>query len=401
MGSTLVQVCRRTSTRRVLGAAWCGGALRADDFMDQCGFTRSATLQSLDALVELGLMEETTGRRAQAMGRPARWFRINASSGVFVGLDAGQRTMVATITDLAGTVLATLANDIPRPEPAHLQDPVVRRQLAGKTVAQALQGLGLARGDVVALGIGIPAPVDAEGRSPEGWQGFWRVMHSDLLHMFREEFRTVRAENDAALAALAELHFGAARGQRNFVTLLAAWGLGAGVVLDGQLVRGSRGAVGELGFLEYVDGAGGSAGLYELVEGWIRSRWCAEQLPWSHPWREYLDGQRPRETLLSLLRPDDPIMAPLFGHLAARLSRVIELLSRIYDPASIILAGPAARDAGPLLRAARDLRLGEAEEPVADVIISALGDGIVALGAAAAAREVPMTVVIEWALRRI
>lgn len=404
MDSILVQVCRRLSTRRVLGVAWHGGVLRADDFMERCGFTRSTILQSLDALVEIGLIEETTAPQsghARTMGRPARWFRLKADGGVLVGLDAGQRTMMATVTDLTGAIQTTQANDIPRPEPAHLQDPADRRQLAGETVAQALHDLGLTTVDVVAIGVGIPAPIDAEGRSPEGWKGFWRTMHSNLLDMFREQFSTVRVENDAALAALAELHFGAARGQRNFVTLLAAWGLGAGVVLDGHLVRGTRGAVGELGFLKHVDGVGGSAGFYDLIEKWIRSRWVAEQLPRSHPWREYLDGRRSRETLLSLLRSDDPIMAPFMGDLVVKVARVVELIARIYDPTTIILAGPAARDAEPILQAVQDGQLTEAGLSFPNVVVSALGEGVVSLGAAAAARELPMTAVIEWALRRL
>ncbi|MDO5066450.1 MAG: ROK family protein [Propionibacteriaceae bacterium] len=397
----LGQVCRRASTRAVLEIAWEGGVLRADDVMERSGLTRSTVLQALDALSELGLIEEASTREGErGKGRPARRFRLRSQAGAIVGLEAGQRTMTVTVTDLMGAVRASRSVDIPNAEPSHQQDPVQRRLLARAAVEEALRDAGVGVGDVVVVGIGVPAPVDEHGRSPHGWQGFWKVMHAGLAEMFQQEFAHVRIENDAVLAALAELHFGAAKQERNFVTLLAAWGIGAGVVLDGRLVRGVNGAVGELGFFERVKGVGSSVGFHEFIEDWVRTNWREEDLPGGHPWQEYLRGERPRESLLALLGEQDLVMAPLFRELVLRIGRILEFLALVYDPAVIIVAGPVARDVAPVLEAVRRELAATSGLGALKVVASPLGGDLVSLGAAAAAREMSMASVIEWALEK-
>lgn len=399
----LEQVCRRASTRAVLEVAWEGEVLRADDVMEHAGVTRSTALQALDALGELGLVEELscTGE-GSVMGRPARRFRlrVGVEAGVVVGLEAGQRMMAATVTDLAGNVLARWGIDIPDADPAHHQDPALRRELARSAVATALHEAGAQDVDVLVMGIGVPAPVDGHGCSPEGELGFWRIMHAGLPEMFREDFAHVRIENDAALAALAELHFGAARQEQDFVTLLLAWGIGAGVVMDGQLLRGANGAVGELGFFEMVEGIGTSAGFHEIVEEWVRGHWRKDELPAEHPWREYLAGVRARESLLALLDPEDPVVAPLFHELVRLTGRIVDLMAQVYDPAAVVIAGPVAADIGPVLDAVREGQTDTTGRPRPKVLASPLGEDVISLGAAAAARELSMGDVIEWALAK-
>lgn len=402
MNPAVEQVCRRASTRAVLEVAWRGGVLRADDVMGPAGVTRSTALQALDALGELGLVEEVASveEGGPVVGRPARRFRLRADAGVVVGLEAGQHAMIATLTDLSGAVLAVRSTDIPNAVPSHLQDPGRRRELAQAVVAQVLLEGGVTTDDVVVLGIGVPAPVDGRGCFPAQGQSFWQVMHAELPEMFRRDFTHVRIENDAALAVLAELHFGAAQGQPDVVTLLLAWGTGAGVVLGGRLVRGANGAVGELGFFEGVQGIGSSVGFHEIVEDWVREHAEVTRLPPGHPWGEYLRGERAGESLLGLLSPQDPVMAPLFHELVRRTGRIVELLAQVYDPAMIVVAGPVARDLGEVLAAVRvDLarRLGSL---VPELVTSPLGENVVSLGATAAARELPMEVVIEWALAK-
>ena len=397
------QVCHRSSTRQVLAVAWDHGILRADDVIARLGLTRSTTLQALNALVDLGVMEETFLPRAEGvtvMGRPARCFRIRPGGGAVVGLDAGHHSMTAAVTDLGGQVLSTASGDIPDSEPSNRQDPGLRRETARRVVAGAITRAGLARPDVLALGIGVPAPVNALGQSPEGTRGFWRTMHAGLLDAFRNDFPRVRMENDASLAALAERHVGAARQEQNFVAVLADWGLGAGVVLDGRLVRGANGGVGELGFLELVQGIGGSVGFNEIIERWIRGHWIPSRLPCAHPWREYLEGERPRSALLATVERHDPITQPLFADLTARMARILGLLSTMYDPSSIIVCGPAAADIGQILDAAQQTLAAETELPPPRVVASPLKGDVVWLGAAAAAREEARDIMIDWTLER-
>ncbi|MFH1290053.1 MAG: ROK family protein, partial [Nanoarchaeota archaeon] len=74
-----------------------------------------------------------------------------------------------------------------------------------------------------------------------------------LLSVLKKKFKTrVFVENDASCAALAELHYGAGKGKKNFVLLTLGSGIGGGVIVDGRLLRG-RGGAAEVGSM-HVDG---------------------------------------------------------------------------------------------------------------------------------------------------
>ena len=104
------------------------------------------------------------------------------------------------------------------------------------------------RRSVIAAGIGVPGPVD-RGRGIAGsatilpgWTGV-RI----ASEMQERLGMPVEIENDANLGALAEMTWGAGRDSSNFAYIKAATGIGAGIVIDGRLLRGASGTAGEIG----------------------------------------------------------------------------------------------------------------------------------------------------------
>src|SRR5207302_11425856 len=101
---------------------------------------------------------------------------------------------------------------------------------------------------VLGVGMGVPGPVDrAHGTAGSatilpGWVGL-RI----ASEMERRLGIPVEIENDANLGALAELTWGAGRDCSNFAYVKAATGIGAGLVIDGRLLRGASGTAGEIG----------------------------------------------------------------------------------------------------------------------------------------------------------
>ena len=85
-------------------------------------------------------------------------------------------------------------------------------------------------------------------------------MNPDLIEMLSRWAPIVHIENDASLAAVAEGAWGAAVGCRDYVSLLAGARLGAGVVVDGRLLRGAHGGAGEMVFLDDIPTVGGAGG---------------------------------------------------------------------------------------------------------------------------------------------
>lgn len=110
---------------------------------------------------------------------------------------------------------------------------------------------------VQAIGISTPGPVDPETgviKSPPNLVGWIDIALGRLVQARFPEIPTFH-ENDANVAALAEVHAGAARGHQDAVYITVSTGIGCGIVLGGELFLGARGLAGEFGHtIMVVDG---------------------------------------------------------------------------------------------------------------------------------------------------
>ena len=242
---------RRASVDAVLQFAWDAETFTSSDAMPVVGLTRSTTIDAIDELIDRGLLREMPNAREGGdyrKGRPSRRFSFAADGGAVLGVDAGRAHVVAHVADLSGAALATATISIaPADDTAD-----GRRRAIGAVIAQALDEAGTERSRVVAACAGVPAPVDESGRSPQDRSEFWDRMNPDLPGLLSEWAPIVRVENDASLTAIAEGSVGAAVGCRSFVALLAGERMGAGIVIDGNLLRGIHGGAGEMAAFDNV-----------------------------------------------------------------------------------------------------------------------------------------------------
>src|SRR5438876_4534448 len=160
---------------------------------------------------------------------------------VLIGVDVGGTTIAAGAVTADGEVLHdenVLTHD------AAAAGTLVTIERLVQRVSGALAARGLT---VAGIGVGVPGPVDA------GVVGAPAPHAADLVgqplgprlaaHFGVPAF----VDNDVNALALAEWRFGAGRGARSLVVLATGTGLGAGIILDGRLVRGTAGYGGELG----------------------------------------------------------------------------------------------------------------------------------------------------------
>lgn len=115
------------------------------------------------------------------------------------------------------------------------------------TLEAELRGAIEARPGVSAVGLGIPCTIDRERGLAIAAVNL-PIVDVPIRELMSERLRLpVYVDNDANMAALAEHRFGAARGARNAVMLTVGTGIGGGLILGGELYRGSSGAGAELG----------------------------------------------------------------------------------------------------------------------------------------------------------
>ncbi|WP_125133203.1 ROK family protein [Microbacterium sp. 10M-3C3] len=372
---------RPASLDAVFAHAWQAAEFTASDVIAVTGLTRSTAIDAMDTLARAGLLRELPNARHAGdyrKGRPARRFALAEEAGALVGIDAGNEHVTATVADLRSRPLATrrLRLELDR------DDGPARAALVAALVDDVLRDAGLARADVLSVCAGVPAPVDRSGRSPRHPTGFWERMNPGLVDTFAWA-PLVRIANDASLAAVAEGSIGAAVGCRDYVTLLAGARLGAGVVIDGHLLRGAHGGVGEMVAFAHVLGVGTADGLGARV-GAIVADVLAEGAADSA-----LAGlgtsERDAPAVLALAARGDAAALEVADRLGAVLARIVSVLGSMFDPERVVVSGAIAAGMTDVVAAARRALPTDLDLPAPTIALSDLGADVVVRGAVAAA----------------
>ncbi|MGX1792367.1 ROK family protein [Microbacterium sp. NPDC055312] len=376
----------RASVGAVLDYAWTAGEFTATDAMASTALTRSTTIEALATLVGAGILTELPNARAAGAyraGRPARRFMLSPGLGAVVGIDAGDTHLAIAVADLLDTTLAHR-----RVELSPDQTPAQRRATILHHLEQSLADAGQTRESLLAICVGVAAPVNRDGASPPHPQGFWERTNPDLAAALADWAPVVEVKNDALLAAVAEGSLGAAVGCRDYVALLAGERFGGGVVVDGHLLHGAHGGVGEGVVFDHIIGVGSAFGLSYAVQDEVRAAVTSDEIGWRGPVGRLSDAARidPRVVLVAAAE-GDPDAVLVCSRVGEKLARIVGVLGSMYDPARVIVCGAIAESIAPVIDAARAVLPSQMHLPAPEVLASTLGAEVVALGAVATARR--------------
>lgn len=373
------------SLQSLLAHAWASGPFTASDAMRATGLTRSTTIEATEQLVVLGLLQELPDARAAGdyrTGRPARRFALRDDAAVLVGIDAGNAHATVAVADLRAQVLHIERGAL-RSDRAEAEE---RRAGVLALVDAALAAAGRDRGDVLAVCAGVPAPVDRAGRSPAHGDGFWQRMNADLVDAL-DWAPLRRVANDAALAAVAEGAMGGAVGATDYVALLAGARLGAGVVVDGVLLHGAHGGVGEMVAFDHVEGVGSADGLGAHAAALARAAVASGAIPASSALARIPTAALDGRAVLELAEAGDADAAAIAEQVGAVLARIVSVLASVYDPQRVIVAGAVSAGIATVVAAAGRAMPDRGHLPPPELLASTLGGDVVVLGAVAAARD--------------
>jgi len=198
-------------------------------------------------------------------GRPAVQLTLRDTSQAVVGIDFGHSHVQVAVANLAHNVLAERIRYL---DVNHRATEAFDASVA--MVDEVLEEAGYSRAYIIGAGIGIPGPIDRVS----GTAGSASILPGWVGLRIGEEIERrlglpVEIENDANLGALAELTWGAGRDCSTFAYIKAATGIGAGIVIDGKLLRGASGTAGEIGHTTLDEGGAlcycGNRGCLETV----------------------------------------------------------------------------------------------------------------------------------------
>lgn len=288
------------------------------------------------------------------------------SVGTSIGLDIGGTTVRAAVQDADGRILhealvpsGRLGKDVPAGISALID--------ALRTAAPLPDTTPLA-----GVGIGLPGAIHPVTARVSQCPAFPSLHGIDLLEDMRVRLATeVALANDANLAAWAEFLFGGHEA-RTLVSLALGTGIGAGVVVDGRMLRGEHGAAGEIAELP-IRTASGPARLESVVSttGLLQAR----------GWRDGADVPR----IVDEASAGDPESLTAVRRYCQPLSEAVASLVSILDPGVVVMTGGLGARRVVVDTLSELLRQQGVE---VKLVISGLGDRAPLVGALALAREV-------------
>lgn len=338
--------------------------------------------RAVDTLISENLIIQTGEKTTGGVGRPPKLLRFNASFGSVLSVDIRLTEAYAVVTDLAGNILRTIKQPLTKDNP---------EKSIGELV-EIIRNLLKSAADlppVYVIVVGAPSTVNSQGVIDWAPSLDWKnVPLKSILH---EEFGlSTLVENDVNLAALGEFWIGAGqRTRKNMLFISVGTGIGAGIIIDGELYRGATNAAGEVAYfitdVNILKEDGGGIGYLENQigrNGIIRtSQLVARRYPTSKL-AELLSqsGQNVQtRKLFALAEEGDVAAGVVYKNVIDILTIIICNSSAILDPEIIILGGPSEWNWPNMIKAIKE-RIGTNLLRPVNLMPSELGNNALVLG---------------------
>ncbi|MCU1615510.1 MAG: hypothetical protein JWO98_3050 [Frankiales bacterium] len=321
---------REMNQRLLFDRLFTDGPATRPQLAKDAGLSQPTVIAALDGLERAGLVVARNGEPAQ-LGRPAKLYAANPAAGTVAGIDIGRGWLHLRIADLLGATLAQAEVRNTATGAAALVE------LTARSLERAMEQAGLTMGAVTHTAIGSPGVLDPRrggvryAANLPGWH------QAGLAQALAERIGpSLSVDNDANLAALAELNEGAARGLTDFAYLTIGTGVGVGLVLDGRIYRGVTGAAGEVGYLPIGEPPAGRSrrsrrGMFEEV--------VAADAVVRYAKAAGLPGRLTAEGVFTLARRGVPEALEAVAAQARQLAMAVASIAAFLDPEAIVLGG--------------------------------------------------------------
>jgi predicted NBD/HSP70 family sugar kinase len=259
----LPPVARQLSVRAIMETILLHGPTSRAGLAELTGLSRQTTTQVVLELERDGWLE-VSGRMQGRIGRSAPTYDLKATAAFVLGIRLEGEIVQMALADIRGDVVAEI--NAPTDPSGGI---AVLRQIG--TLYRAMIGkAGVPAAKVRVAVVGSPGVVDPVTGHIDIAPSIPHLGDINVVEELRAEIGVPLAiENGVKLSALGELWQGVARGARNFAYFGIGRGVGMGIVSDGKLLRGGRGAAGEIAYLplggDPFDPAGFATGTFETA----------------------------------------------------------------------------------------------------------------------------------------
>lgn len=355
---------REANRARIVNAVQQRGSLTQVELAGVTGLSPATISNIVKELASAGVLSTAPTSRS---GRRALKVTLARNLGLVAGIHFGSRTLRVAVADTAHRIIAEQHMPL---APEHRADSGLER--AALLLTELLEQVDAPLSELLGVGVGVPAPVDVRTGQVSavgllrGWEG---ISVSDELS--ERLGVAVHVDNDANLGALAESRVGAASGYQHVVYIRVSHGVGAGLILDGQVYHGRSGTVGEIGHLTVEDhGPVCRCGNRGCLEMYVGANLLLNMLVTSH-------GNLTLREVIARAQDGDLGCRRVISDAGQHLGVGAASICNFIDPEILVIGGELAQAGDLLLDPIRSVLTRRAIPSVAGpvaVVASALGD---------------------------
>lgn len=317
------------------------------------GLSFATIANIVNELVDAGVLIEA-GRESSRGGRPVTKLALAPDRGALVGVDVAETYIRAVVYDLKLEAVASAEAPLTDSE----TDPDALAAAVAEAVDEALGRSGVARDKVLGAGVSLPGQVDPKrGVSVFAPNWDWHEVHIQSL-LEKHLGLAVHVDNPLHAIAVAELWFGHGRDAENLVVVNLGTGVGAGIAMDGELVRGASNTAGEWGHsLLQFGGRACRCGRHGCVEAYLGAPGIKATMAEISPGHASLAGATQKdfvEAVAAGLADGDADCRQLVDTTGRYLAAALGDLVNLFNPQFIAVLGWTAGPLGtPLIKVAR------------------------------------------------
>jgi glucokinase-like ROK family protein len=208
-------------------------------------YSRTKITSCIDSLLNKKIIIANTATEYTG-GRRSKTFSLNGDLGLVAGIDIGATSIDLGIANFSGKLL------VRHSEPASVKDgPIKILGQACSQLERMLQKNNLNPDKLNGIGIGVPGPVDFSAGtlvSPPIMPGWDRYPIIQTVQQWFPSANVV-VDNDVNVMALGEINQGVGKGVDNLIFVKIGTGIGAGIICEGKIYRGSSGCAGDIGHI--------------------------------------------------------------------------------------------------------------------------------------------------------
>jgi predicted NBD/HSP70 family sugar kinase len=320
------------------------GTLSCADLSERIGKSLPLTMKLLNELIEEGYVQES-GYAPSSGGRRPAMYTIKSDTLYILSVAMDQLITRISVMDMHNNHVIGVHK---------FELPLQKNPDALSSLATAMEDVmrisGVDRNKIIGAGIGMPGFIDFK----KGINYSYLVSEDKTITQYLSDKLglPVYIDNDSSLTALAEFRFGAARHQKNVMVINIGWGIGLGMILNGELFRGHNGFAGEFSHMSLFKNnklcSCGKTGCLETeaslvvviekaVEGLKAGRLSSlgKDFPSGHFEQDW-------EAIVNAALKGDQFVVELLSDTSYDIGKGVAILIHLVNPESVILSGRGA-----------------------------------------------------------